>query len=297
SQSMGIRCVPTAARAACGQLTHFLLALLLLLATAAAADAAPFPRGPGFYFNPVNLGALVVVYFLWVRLCHWADGDALAQNLSTSRWNGILVGSGVAGLVAIWVLPNFWLSWIIFLVLFGTALYCFIHVRNQHVSDDERLLTEKHMRGLFKRLLKMDSRKSAKGGKEEKAGVPIRFIGRSQGQKNEDPDRVSRAKESKGYKGALEMVYEAVQRRATDIHLEPTDEEMSIRLRIDGMLTNVSPFSRALGDAVVNIFKVLCNMDITEKRKPQDGSFSAQVEDRMVDFRVATAGSVAGEKL
>jgi type II secretory ATPase GspE/PulE/Tfp pilus assembly ATPase PilB-like protein len=52
-----------------------------------------------------------------------------------------------------------------------------------------------------------------------------------------------------------------------------------------------------MGDAVVNIFKVLCNMDITEKRKPQDGSFSAQVEDFFVDFRVATAGSVSGEKL
>src|SRR5262249_50067754 len=53
----------------------------------------------------------------------------------------------------------------------------------------------------------------------------------------------------------------------------------------------------AMGDAVINIFKVLCNMDITEKRKPQDGSMSAQIEDHTVDFRVATAGSVAGEKL
>jgi type II secretory ATPase GspE/PulE/Tfp pilus assembly ATPase PilB-like protein len=61
-----------------------------------------------------------------------------------------------------------------------------------------------------------------------------------------------------------------------------------------------------MGDAVINIFKVLCNLDITEKRKPQDGSFSAQVgkqigqgewQYRMVDFRVATAGSVGGEKL
>src|SRR5439155_2014065 len=57
------------------------------------------------------------------------------------------------------------------------------------------------------------------------------------------------------------------------------------------------PFSRVMGDAVINIFKVLSNLDITEKRKPQDGSFSAQVEDRFVDFRVATAGSVVGEKL
>src|SRR5205807_147891 len=94
-----------------------------------------------------------------------------------------------------------------------------------------------------------------------------------------------------------EMVYEATQRRATDIHLEPSKDAMAVRFRIDGMLVNTQPFSRQMGDAVINIFKVLCNMDITERRKPQDGSFSAQVEDHTVDFRVATAGSVIGEKM
>ena len=48
---------------------------------------------------------------------------------------------------------------------------------------------------------------------------------------------------------------------------------------------------------MVNIFKVIANLDITEKRKPQDGSFSAEVDDRPVEFRVATAGSVNGEKM
>jgi type II secretory ATPase GspE/PulE/Tfp pilus assembly ATPase PilB-like protein len=93
------------------------------------------------------------------------------------------------------------------------------------------------------------------------------------------------------------MVYEAIQKRVTDIHLEPTKDEMSVRFRIDGILQPSVPFSRHMGDSVINIVKVLCNMDITEKRKPQDGSFSAEVEGREVDFRVATAGSVVGEKL
>jgi type II secretory ATPase GspE/PulE/Tfp pilus assembly ATPase PilB-like protein len=93
------------------------------------------------------------------------------------------------------------------------------------------------------------------------------------------------------------MVYEAIQLRATDIHMEPTKEEMQVRLRIDGILQSSDPFSRAMGDAVINIFKVLSNMDITEKRKPQDGSFSALLGDGVIDFRLATAGSVVGEKL
>ena len=96
---------------------------------------------------------------------------------------------------------------------------------------------------------------------------------------------------------AKELVYDAVLRRATDIHLEPTAEQLSVRYRIDGILHAAEPFDRPTGDAVINVFKVLSAMDISEKRKPQDGSFGAKLEGRELDFRVATSGSKAGEKL
>ena len=98
--------------------------------------------------------------------------------------------------------------------------------------------------------------------------------------------------------GAKELVYDAVMRRATDIHLEPKEDEMSIRIRIDGVMYPSEPFDRAIGEAIVNIFKVLAAMDITEKRRPQDGSFRAIVEfEREIDFRAATQGTRHGEKL
>ena len=96
---------------------------------------------------------------------------------------------------------------------------------------------------------------------------------------------------------AKELVYDAVLRRATDIHLEPTAEQLSVRYRIDGILHAAEPFDRPTGDAVINVFKVLSALDISEKRKPQDGSFGAKLEGREIDFRVATSGSKAGEKL
>jgi type II secretory ATPase GspE/PulE/Tfp pilus assembly ATPase PilB-like protein len=130
-------------------------------------------------------------------------------------------------------------------------------------------------------------------------GPPIRFLGKSEmaDDESEGKARVARAAESKGYQAALGMVHEALTSRATDIHLEPTREEMTVRFRIDGILQPAAPFGRTMGDAVLNIFKVLGALDITEKRKPQDGSFSAEAEGRRVDFRLATAGSVAGEKM
>ncbi len=249
------------------------LAILVLLAflgfpeCALAADT--FPRGSGFYFDIVNIILLLLVYFSWVRTANWVDQDADKLHLPADMWNAFLLGGGALSLLVIWMMPVFWLSLIAFLLLFGAPALCYVNVRNQKVKPEERVLTEAHLRDLASRWLRFQFGK--KESEDNRAKVPVRFIGRSFDQKNEDPNRVAKAMESKGYKGALEMVYEACQRRATDIHLEPTKAEMCVRFRIDGMLNNADPFSRAMGDAVVNIFKVLCNMDITEKRKPQDG--------------------------
>lgn len=272
------------------------MAALIVFGCAAPAWAqSTFPRGPGLYFNPYHLTSFALTYLLWVRLCGWVDHDAQDLGIETSPWNPLLVGAGALGLLAVWIAPQFWIGLPIFLVLFASVFGLYAHIRNQQVPKDKRILTPLHLKKLAARYLRI----GRGGDKEEHRGarVPVRFIGKSFDEKNEDVARVQRVQESPGYKGALEMVYEAITRRATDIHMEPTKEELTVRYRVDGILLNADPFRRSMGDAVINIFKVLCNMDIAEKRKPQDGSFSAQVEDRFVDFRVATAGSVQGEKM
>jgi type II secretory ATPase GspE/PulE/Tfp pilus assembly ATPase PilB-like protein len=205
-----------------------------------------------------------------------------------------MLACAILGFLIVWTLPFFLVSFVVFLVLLVTPTLTYVNLRNQKVNEDERVLTVRHFKELGERYLKM---RFEREDKEVRAGPPVRFIGKSFNQADEDPTRVARASGSKGYKAALEMVYEAIELRATDIHMEPGRNDMTVRFRTDGMLQPADPFSRAMGEAVINIFKVLSNMDIVEKRKPQDGSFSAEVENRRVDFRVATAGSVAGEKL
>ncbi|MEM1062860.1 MAG: GspE/PulE family protein, partial [Planctomycetota bacterium] len=128
------------------------------------------------------------------------------------------------------------------------------------------------------------------------AGPPITFIGKSvTGESAED--RSAQVESSKGYMSARELVYDAIVRRATDVHLEPTEDEFAVRLRIDGVMQPGEAFSTDTGQAVLNVVKVLSAMDITERRKPQDGSFRAEVEGRRIDFRVATQGTGGGEKV
>jgi len=288
---------------------------------------ALFPRGSGLYFHPAKLVVLILVYFAWLRTCWWVYQDCLDMKLPGEMWNPVLLGCGIAGLLFVWLLPWFSFGFLVLIVLYLAPTLSYVMLRNEKASPEQRVLTPQHLRKLVRRWLRLDLAEPEEKGEKP---IPVRFIGKTANEKEEDGRRVARLQGSKGYKAALEMIAEAIQKRATDIHLEPTKEEMVVRFRIDGIMEPATPFARATGDAAINIFKVLADLDITEKRKPQDGSFSAEVlapagpsrpkkpekgddeeaesdddeepaapvqQKRQIDFRVATAGSVVGEKL
>lgn len=85
--------------------------------------------------------------------------------------------------------------------------------------------------------------------------------------------------------------------KASDIHIEPTRENVRVRFRIDGDLNTSLTLPLKVHSAVVARIKILSNMRLDEKRKPQDGRFSATIEDRKVDFRVSTFPTYYGEKV
>src|SRR5262245_22212297 len=92
------------------------LALLVLLCAPALVWAQEFPRGPGFYFSPVKLGLIIAAYFVWVSICNWVDKDTETVGLPTDKWNGLLLGAGALGLLIVWMLPAFFLSWLLLVI-------------------------------------------------------------------------------------------------------------------------------------------------------------------------------------
>jgi len=93
------------------------------------------------------------------------------------------------------------------------------------------------------------------------------------------------------------MIRKALDDRASDIHIEPCQDKINIRYRVDGILYELPPPPRELHNAVVSRIKILSKMDIAEKRIPQDGSFALQYKGRKVDMRVSTIPIVFGEKV
>jgi len=93
------------------------------------------------------------------------------------------------------------------------------------------------------------------------------------------------------------LLKKAVEERASDIHIEPQDRELVIRFRVDGLLREVQRFPKWTQGALVSRLKVLSNLDIAEKRVPQDGRLRVEIDDRRVDMRVSTLPITGGEKL
>jgi type IV pilus assembly protein PilB len=91
-------------------------------------------------------------------------------------------------------------------------------------------------------------------------------------------------------------IYNALTKRASDIHIETRDEEVVIKYRIDGVLQRaMKPLAKAQHSEIISRIKVMAELDVAEKRVPQDGRFRLKVKGRSIDFRVSVMPSIHGE--
>ena len=93
------------------------------------------------------------------------------------------------------------------------------------------------------------------------------------------------------------VLYEAVQAKASDIHFEPFENEFKIRYRVDGALYEMTPPPKKLALPVISRIKVMSNLNIGERRLPQDGRLQMTMLGRVIDFRVSTLPTVHGESV
>jgi type II secretory ATPase GspE/PulE/Tfp pilus assembly ATPase PilB-like protein len=251
----------------------------------------------GFYLNLWKFVPFVALIVGWLWLGNWINLDAISLKMDHEFWNSVFFCGGLASVFVGLTMPPFALGFLVCLALQGVPLGLYIRERNSRVPESARLLTRKHLKRVAMRVAsRLGLKLGGKKLKQQLLGPDIEFIGKTSTGRR-DMSRTAQVENSRGFLAAKELVYDALIKRATDIHLEPKEDELQVRLRVDGIMYAVEPFDRALGDNVINIFKILAAMDITEKRKSLDGSFRAVTEGREIDFRVATQGTRDGEKM
>lgn len=193
----------------------------------------------------------------------------------------------------------------------GTLDVAFVSPNEMLIADELQLLTGLNIRPLIapltliEQLLEVLYRHG--GGTTDFGGAADDFE-----QAEEDSDKTSSSSDDEildlgqapppGSNGRVirlvnQILEQALRSGASDIHLEPFEDECKIRLRVDGSLTELAPPSRAQFIPIVSRFKILAKMDIAEKRMPQDGAIALKSGDKRIDLRVNTVPTVYGEKM
>jgi len=114
----------------------------------------------------------------------------------------------------------------------------------------------------------------------------------------EDPTQVKlKANDAPVVKFVNLLLLDAVERRASDVHVEPGKDKSSIRIRIDGVLHSMTPPPKAMHSAIISRVKILSGLDIAERRLPQDGRCTVRIANREIDIRISTFPTLYGEKL
>jgi len=115
--------------------------------------------------------------------------------------------------------------------------------------------------------------------------------------KEEEIDEQLQSEDAPVSRMVNQIIQNALQQRASDIHFDPQERELRVRFRIDGMLRTEQNLSKHMQGIITARIKIMSNLNIAEKRLPQDGRFQMELNYRTIDIRVATIPTVHGEKV
>ena len=114
-------------------------------------------------------------------------------------------------------------------------------------------------------------------------------------------DKVSYLEEDANSAPTIRLVNSIIERaiteQASDIHIEPREEQLLVRMRVDGMMRDIFDVPKDLQGSVISRFKIMCNMDISQHRIPQDGRCNVRIRQQDIDLRVSTLPTIYGEKI
>ncbi|MGH9865790.1 MAG: GspE/PulE family protein, partial [Candidatus Acidiferrales bacterium] len=138
-------------------------------------------------------------------------------------------------------------------------------------------------------------------GDDDSLGMDIEFVSTSSLQRNIDAMQEMQAemmhKSTPAMRMVSRMISSAAAKHASDIHIEPQSGDTAVRIRVDGMLRELVRVPKALQSTVASRIKILADMDISERRAPQDGRFMVKLGPKKVDLRVSTLPTQYGEKV
>lgn len=169
-------------------------------------------------------------------------------------------------------------------------LYAMDEISSLFACNIETLLTHNHI--VYESINRVYEQ-----GKEMDEDIDDDSIGITESEIQEPKDLLDADDEAPIIRFVNSLLFQAVKEKASDIHLECFEKEVAVRFRKDGMLHNVTTVPKKLQSSIISRVKIMAELDISERRKPQDGRIRVKVAGRDVDVRISTVPTTWGESV
>ncbi len=265
-------------------------------------DPAPHAefRGPGYYLSAVKVLLPWFLFLLWVWTTDWVSRDVQAVKLKWNylRWNPIIFGSFMLGFLLLWIIPYFWLGFVLLLISYVAPLTTYIVLRNSEVTNDQRVLTREHLRYVFASKLHMLGVKmQAEAPDPHRTGPPVTLAARGGADDRENNARLLASRQAPGLRAARQIIADGLQARAASILLDFTQQAVNVRYQIDGVWHQREPEEREKADPALEALKILCGLKPQDRQSRQDGTFFAEYQAIQYEGTLGTQGTKTGERV
>ncbi|MDH7598147.1 MAG: ATPase, T2SS/T4P/T4SS family [Sedimentisphaerales bacterium] len=237
----------------------------------------------GNYISIVKLAIFWAVFMGTLPLLAWIHRDAKAIGADVLRWTAAVLACLVFGTIIWWIIPIYILGLLFYIVAIGTVAIAYIREHNRHAMPFDKLLTVDHI----KRLL---SKKAA----QAELSSEFVFVTKNN---NPVPTPQPKTPDFYGYKVAYDVISEALRRRVASITFRLAANGQTVIYEIDGLATKEPEMPREQMAYLLRFVKLLADVDLNERRKPQQGIFRIWKGKDSIEWEVKTAGSVTAEQM
>lgn len=245
-----------------------------------------------------KLLGVLLLFFFWVRTCAWVNRSSQLYSLGYARWNSIVVGAGLLGLILAVSLPIYAaaIGLQALLVLGPFIAYTLVH--NRSVEQHQRAFTSGWWRYEFAKVAnKVGMKVDADIKADYEKGAPVDLIAMGAADATENQANLLTARRSPGYLLVKELIADMVNRRSDRVLLDYTPETVASRHYIDGVWDAGPQRDREGGDVMLAVMKQLANLDVKERAKKQSGKFAARYNGDEFGCKLTSQGVKTGERV
>jgi type II secretory ATPase GspE/PulE/Tfp pilus assembly ATPase PilB-like protein len=256
-------------------------------------------RGPGYYLNWQKIIACWIVFMFWVRTTDWVNVDCQeTKAMDYMRWNPIVFGTVFGAFILLWLIPNFWVGFILLLIAYLAPLITFIILRNSKVTNDERVLTPEHIRYLTAYYLnKLGMDVAYEKADPHSSGPPVKVFAQGGADERANNARLLAARQAPGLRTAREILADALGFRATAIMMDFTAQAVAMNIMVDGVWLPREGMEREEADPALVALKLLGGLNPQDRKNRQEGGFAAEFRSsQRLSATLSTQGTSTGER-